>query len=121
MISTPHSQRFLCLQLSGHAHALSGIYERVSLAMQRLEDEKSALRKRVEELERADDPKSEVRRLREENATLKAKLATSAKEKREVTHERDVLLRKLNGVKQLILEPAVRRACALPSFVSSSR
>jgi hypothetical protein len=93
-------------QLSGHAHALSGIYERISMAIQRLEDEKSVLLKRVEELERDDDTTSEARRLREENANLKARLATSAKEKMEVTHERDVLLRTLNGVKQLVLEPA---------------
>jgi hypothetical protein len=82
------------------------------MAIQRLEDEKSVLLKRVEELERDDDTTSEARRLREENANLKARLATSAKEKMEVTHERDVLLRTLNGVKQLVLEPAVRRAYA---------
>lgn len=93
-------------QLSNHAHGLNGVYERVSRAIQRLEDEKSALQKRVKELERDDHPTSEARRLREENATLRAKLATTAKEKTEVTHERDVLLRKLNGVKQLVFDPA---------------
>ncbi|KAH9042855.1 hypothetical protein EDB84DRAFT_1472754 [Lactarius hengduanensis] len=93
-------------QLSDHAHGLNGVYVRVSRAIQRLEDEKSALQKRVEELERNDHPTSEARRLREENATLRAKLATTAKEKTEVTHERDVLLRKLNGVKQLVFDPA---------------
>ncbi|KAH9173323.1 hypothetical protein EDB89DRAFT_2068780 [Lactarius sanguifluus] len=97
-------------QLSDHAHGLNGVYVRVSRAIQHLEDEKSALQKRVEELERNDHPTSEARRLREENATLRAKLATTAKEKTEVTHERDVLLRKLNGVKQLVFDPAVRRA-----------
>ncbi|KAH9002462.1 hypothetical protein EDB86DRAFT_3074235 [Lactarius hatsudake] len=91
-------------QLSDHAHGLNGVYVRVSRAIQHLEDEKSALQKRVEELER--DPTSEVRRLREENAALRAKLATTTKERKEVTHERDVLLRKLNGVKQLIFDPA---------------
>ncbi|KAH9071561.1 hypothetical protein EDB83DRAFT_2364678 [Lactarius deliciosus] len=91
-------------QLSDHAHGLNGVYVRVSRAIQHLEDEKSALQKRVEELER--DPTSEVRRLREENAALRAKLATTAKERKEVTHERDVLLRKLNGVKQLVFDPA---------------
>lgn len=84
------------------------------MTIQRLEDEKSALQKRVEEL---DHPTSEARRLREENAILKAKLATAAKEKTEVTRERDVLFRKLNGVKQLVFDPAVRRAY----FLSSSR
>ena len=104
-------------QLSGHAHGLSGIYERISMAIRRLEDEKSALQKRVEELERDDNPTSEARRLREENATLRAKVASTTKEKLEVTRERDVLLRKLNGVKQLILDPTVRRAYALLSRV----
>ncbi|KAH8982799.1 hypothetical protein EDB92DRAFT_1892798 [Lactarius akahatsu] len=93
-------------QLSDHAHGLNGVYVRVSRAIQHLEDEKSALQKRVEELERDNHPTSEARRLREENATLRAKLATTAKEKAEVTHERDVLLRKLNGVKQLVFDPA---------------
>ncbi|KAH9062296.1 hypothetical protein EDB87DRAFT_1608401 [Lactarius vividus] len=93
-------------QLSDHAHGLSGVYERISGLIQRLEGEKSELQKRVEELERDDHPTSDARRLREENATLRAKLATTAKEKTEVTHERDVLLRKLNGVKQLVFDPA---------------
>ena len=92
---------------------MSGIYERISIAIRHLEDEKSALQKRVKELEREDDPTSEAQRLREENATLKAKLATSAIEKMELTHERDVLLRKLNSVKQLVLEPEVHINYAL--------
>ena len=104
------SYRLLVLQLSGHAHGLSGIYERISMAIRRLEDEKSALQKRVKELEQNDHPASEVGRLRDENATLRAILATTAKEKLEVTHERDVLLRKLNGVKLLVLDPTVRPA-----------
>lgn len=83
------------------------------MAIRHLEDEKSALQKRVKELEREDDPSSEARRLRAENATLKAKLATSAIEKMELTHERDVLLSKLNSVKQLVLEPEVHRIYAL--------
>jgi hypothetical protein len=82
------------------------------MAIRRLEDEKSALQKRVKELERNDHPTSELRRLRDENATLRAILATTAKEKSEITRERDVLLRKLNGVKQLILDPTVRPVCA---------
>ncbi|KAI9467340.1 hypothetical protein BJY52DRAFT_64085 [Lactarius psammicola] len=94
-------------QLSDHAHGLSGVYERISAAIQRSEGEKLALQKRVEELERDDHPTSETRRLREENATLRAKLATTTKEKAEVTRERDVLLRKLNGVKQLVFDPAL--------------
>ena len=106
--STSHSS--LVLQLSGHAHGLSGIYERISIAIRRLEDEKSALQKRVKELEQNDHPASEVGRLRDENATLRAILATTAKKKLEVTHERDVLLRKLNGVKLLVLDPTVRPA-----------
>jgi hypothetical protein len=82
------------------------------MAIRRLEDEKSALQKRVKELEQDDHPTAELRRLRDENATLRAILATTAKEKAEITRERDVLLRKLNGVKQLILDPTVRPACA---------
>ncbi|KAI9447694.1 hypothetical protein H4582DRAFT_1895690 [Lactarius indigo] len=92
-------------RLSDHAQGLSGVYDRVWMAIRRLEDEKSVLQKRVEELERDDHPTSETRRLREENATLRARLATTAKEKTEVTHERDVLLRQLNGVRQLVFDP----------------
>jgi cell shape-determining protein MreC len=73
-------------------------------------------RKKLKELERDDHPTTEAQRLREENATLKAKLATTTKEKSEVTYERDVLLRKLNGVKAARLgssgassEPTLRR------------
>ena len=80
------------------------------MAIRRLEDEKSALQKRVKELEQDDPPTSEVGRLRDENAMLRAILATTAKEKLEVTRERDVILRKLNGVKQLVLDSAVRPA-----------
>jgi hypothetical protein len=115
-----HSYRSPSFQLSGHAHGLSGIYERISMAIRRLEDEKSALQKKVEELERDDHPTTEAQRLREENATLKAKLATTTKEKSEVSYERDVLLRKLNGVRQLVLDPVVRRAslrCVVPTFL----
>jgi hypothetical protein len=49
-----------------------------------------------------------VRRLRDENAVLRARLATTTKEKSEITWERDALLRKLNSIKQLIDGPAVR-------------
>ena len=49
-----------------------------------------------------------MRRLRDENAVLHARLAAAAREKSEVTRERDALLRKLNGIKQLIDGPAVR-------------
>ncbi len=90
------------------------------MAIRRLEDEKLVLRKRVHDLERDDHPASETRHLREENATLRAKLATVAKEKTEVTRERDVLLRRLNGVKQLLDDPAVRRVY-LSVLLSSSR
>jgi hypothetical protein len=68
-----------------------------------------------------------VRRLREENTLLRARLATAAKEKSEIISERDALLRKLNGVKQLLDGPAVRRAyqfclpstlCTIDTFFS---
>lgn len=94
------------------------------MAIRRLEDEKSALQKRVEELERGDRPTTEAQHLREENAMLKAKLATTTKEKSEVSHERDVLLRKLHGVRQLVLDPMVRRAslrCVVPTFLRMPR
>jgi hypothetical protein len=41
-----------------------------------------------------------VRRLRDENAVLHARLANAAKENSEVTWNCDALLRKLNGIKQ---------------------
>ncbi|KAI0306861.1 hypothetical protein B0F90DRAFT_1813721 [Multifurca ochricompacta] len=91
-------------QLSGHAHGLSDIYERISLTIRQLEDEKIVLQKRAEELEQ-DYLTPDVHRLREENASLRAKLATAVTEKTEITRERDALLRKLNGVKQLIDSP----------------
>ena len=50
----------------------------------------------------------EVRRLRDENVVIHARLANAAKENSEVTWKRDALMRKLNGIKQLIDGPAVR-------------
>ncbi|KAI0248838.1 hypothetical protein BJV78DRAFT_1232845 [Lactifluus subvellereus] len=97
---------WLHVQLSGYANGLSDIYHRICMTIQRLQDDKTELQNRVEELEQH-NPTAELRRLREENASLRAKLATAAKEKTEVTRERDVLLRKLNGVKQLIDGPEV--------------
>jgi len=51
--------------------------------------------------------------LREENSALRARLASTSKEKSEITWERDALLRKLNGIKLLVDGPAVR---LFPSF-----
>ena len=93
-------------QLTGHANGLSSIYERISYTIRELLDDKAALQGRIEELEQG-NPSDEVRRLRDENAILHARLATAAKEKSEVTWERDALLRKVNGIKQLIDGPAV--------------
>jgi chromosome segregation ATPase len=93
-------------QLSDHAQGLSNIYHRISLTIQGLQDDKTALQNRVAELEQL-NPMAELQRLREENASLQAKLVKTTKEKTEITRERDVLLRKLNGVKQLIDGPAV--------------
>jgi hypothetical protein len=72
-----------------------------------LQDDKAALQNRIDELEQGDSS-VEVLRLREENSTLRARLATSAKEKSEITWECEALLRKLNGIKLLIDGPAVR-------------
>jgi hypothetical protein len=94
-------------QLTGHANDLSGIYERISYTIRELQDDKAALQGRIEELEQG-NPSDEVRRLRDENAILHARLATATKEKSEVTWERDALLRKVNSIKLLIDGPAVR-------------
>ncbi|KAF8488475.1 hypothetical protein F5888DRAFT_1799013 [Russula emetica] len=96
---------WLHTQLTGQANGLSGIYERIAYTIRELQDDKAALQNRIEELEQG-DPSAEVRRLREENSILRARLATSAKEKSEITWERDALLRKLNGIKQLVDGPA---------------
>lgn len=77
----------------------------------------------MEELEQHNST-AELRRLREENASLRAKLATAAKENTEITRERDVLLRKLNGIKQLIDIPEVPKvycptSCPTPVLKSS--
>jgi hypothetical protein len=74
-----------------------------------LQDEKLELQNRVEQLEQ-DNPSAELRRLREENSTFRARLATAAKEKAEVTRERDTLFRKLHSIRQLIDGLAVRQA-----------
>ena len=57
-----------------------------------------------------DNPSAEVRRLRDENSILRARLATAAKEKVEVTRERDALFRRLYSIRQLVDGPAVRQA-----------
>ncbi|KAH9960420.1 hypothetical protein BC827DRAFT_393109 [Russula dissimulans] len=92
---------WLHTQLTGHVNGLSGIYEHISAAIRRLQDEKAELQSRVDQLEQ-DNPSAEVRRLREENSILRARLATAAKEKTEITWERDTLFRKLSSIKQLI-------------------
>ncbi|KAI0277333.1 hypothetical protein BGY98DRAFT_1097494 [Russula aff. rugulosa BPL654] len=97
---------WLHTQLTGHANGLCGIYERIVYTIRELQDDKAALQNRIEELEQG-DPSVEVRRLREENSTLRARLATTAKEKSEITWECEALLRKLNGIKQLIDGPAI--------------
>lgn len=100
-------------QLTGQANGLSSIYDRIAYTIQELQDDKATLQNRIDELEQ-DDPSAEVRRLREENSTLRARLATAAKERSEITWECDALLRKLNAIK-LLLDggPAVR---LFPSF-----
>lgn len=104
-------------QFTGHANDLSSIYERISYTIRDLQYDKVALQNRIEELEQ-DNPSAEVRRLRDENAVLHARLATTAKEKSEITWERDALLRKVNGIKQLIDGPAVRPFAVPPSILS---
>ncbi|KAI0298849.1 hypothetical protein BC826DRAFT_85942 [Russula brevipes] len=96
---------WLHTHLTGQVNGLSTIYEHISFAIRQLQDEKTELQNRVDELEQS-NPSAEVRRLREENTLLRARLATAAKEKSEVISERDALLRKLNGVKQLLDGPA---------------
>jgi hypothetical protein len=54
------------------------------------------------------DPSVEVRRLHEENSTLHAQVATTAREKSKITWECEALLRKLN-----LNGPAV---CSFPAF-----
>ena len=104
---TSHHHFLFSHQLTGHANGLSSIYERISYTIRELQDDKAALQGRIEELEQG-NPSDEVRRLRDENAVLHARLATTTKEKSEVTWERDALLRKVNSIKQLIDGPAVR-------------
>jgi hypothetical protein len=108
---TSHSLSFF-QQLTGHANGLSGIYERIAYTIRELQDDKAALQNRIEELEQG-DPSVEVRRLREENSALRAQLATTAREKSEITWECEALLRKLNSIKLLLDGPAVR---SFPAF-----
>lgn len=96
-------------QLSGHANDLSTVYERIAFAIQRLQSEKAELQTRIDQLEQ-DNPSADVRRLRDENSMLRARLATTTRERVEVTRERDALFRKLHGIKQLIDDPAVRQS-----------
>ena len=107
-----HWFSFAFQQLTGQVNGLFSVYERIAYTIRELQDDKAALQNRIEELEQG-DPSVEVRRLREENSTLRARLASAAKERSEITWERDALLRKLNGIKQLIDGPAVR---SFPSF-----
>jgi predicted nuclease with TOPRIM domain len=95
-------------QLTGHVNDLSNIYEHVAFAIRRLQNEKDELQSRVDHLEQ-DNPSAEVRRLRDENSLLRARLATAAREKVEVTRERDALFRKLYSISQLIDGLAVRQ------------
>jgi len=100
---------FTFYQLSGHANDLSTIYERIAFSIQRLQHEKAELQTRIDQLEQ-DNPSAGVHRLRDENSMLRARLATTTREKAEVTQERDALFRKLHGIKQLIENPAVCQA-----------
>lgn len=104
---TSHWLSFAFQQLTSQVNGLSGIYERIAYTIRELQDDKAALQSRIEELEQG-DPSVEVHRLREENSTLRARLATAAKEKAEITWECDALLRKLNSIKLLLDGPAVR-------------
>jgi hypothetical protein len=104
---TRHWLSFAFQQLTGQVNGLLGIYERIAYTIRELQDDKAALQNRIDELEQGDSS-VEVLRLREENSTLRARLATSAKEKSEITWECEALLRKLNGIKLLIDGPAVR-------------
>lgn len=97
---------WLHTQLTGQANGLSGIYERIAYTIRELQDDKAALQNRIDELEQG-DPSVEVRRLREENSILHARLATAAKEKSEVTRECDALLRKLNAIRLLLDGPTL--------------
>jgi len=96
-------------QLTGHVNDLSNIYEHAAFAIRRLHDEKQELLSRADQLEQ-DNPSAEVRRLRDENSILRARLARAAKEKDEVIRERDALFRKLYSIRQLIDGQAVRQA-----------
>ena len=109
---TGHWLPFAFQQLTGHVNGLSSIYERIAYTIRELQDDKTALQNRLEELEQG-NPSVELRHLREENSTLRARLATASKEKSEITWERDALLRKLNGIRQLVDGPTVR---SFPSF-----
>lgn len=87
---------------------MSTVYERIAFAIQRMHSEKAELQTRIDQLEQ-DNPSADVRRLRDENSILRARLATITREKAEVTRERDALFRKLYGIKQLIDDPPVRQ------------
>ena len=113
---TTHLLSFAFQQLTGQANGLSGIYERIAYTIRELQYDKAALQNRIDELEQG-DPSVEVHRLREENSALRARLATAAKEKSEITWECDALLRKLNAIKLLLDGPAVR---SFPLFPYSS-
>jgi Mg2+ and Co2+ transporter CorA len=93
-------------QLSDHAQGLSDIYDRICSTIRQFQEDNTELQNRVQELEQH-DPSAELQRLREENASLRAKLAATAKARSEITRERDALLRKLNAVKQLVEGPSI--------------
>jgi hypothetical protein len=114
-----HWLPFAFQQLTGQVNGLSSIYERIAYTIRGLQDDKAALQNRIEELEQG-DPSVEVRRLREENSTLRARLATAAKEKSEISWECEALLRKLNAIKLLLDGPAVRSLPILFASITSN-
>ncbi len=98
---------FAFRKLTSQANGLSNIYDHISYTIRGLQEDNAALQNKIDQLEQG-DPSAEVRLLREENSTLRARLASAAKEKSEITWERDALLRKLNGIKLLVDGPEVR-------------
>ncbi|KAH9972957.1 hypothetical protein BGW80DRAFT_276586 [Lactifluus volemus] len=92
---------WLNARLSDHAQGLSDIYDRICSTIRQFQEDNAELQNRVQELEQH-DPSTELQRLREENADLRAKLAAATTTMSEITWERDALLLKVHTIKQVL-------------------
>ena len=94
---------FAFRQVTDQVNKISNLKDTI----QKLIVDKVSLQSRIEVLEQGDPSvEMEMRRLREENSTLRGQLATAAKEKLKITWEHDPLHRE--GIKQLVDGPLVR-------------